>query len=187
MAIKNLKLVIEFEKLFEPIFADVLRTLRLAEEKACESADWHSGEASQLTGGLNKPSHSLETASNEDAFNGLKDRLKSSRKNAGITQEFLAFRAGTSQSVISQLESGLMNSTSFLPAIANVLGVDAYWLQTGHEDSAGVKINRVCLAPANSKVSKALISNFAELDINGNPKKTPISPLHKDMTYDNRR
>ncbi len=51
MAIKNLKLVIEVEKLFEPVFSDVLRALRLAEEKACESAYWHGNEASQLTGG----------------------------------------------------------------------------------------------------------------------------------------
>ncbi|MGQ1479761.1 hypothetical protein ACT4XN_15435 [Acinetobacter baumannii] len=51
MAIKNLKQVIEVEKLFEPVFADVLRTLRLAEEKACKSAYWHGAEASLLTGG----------------------------------------------------------------------------------------------------------------------------------------
>ncbi|BFM72051.1 hypothetical protein [Acinetobacter baumannii] len=50
MAIKNLKQVIEVEKLFESVFADVLRTLRLAEEKACESAYWHGAEASLLTG-----------------------------------------------------------------------------------------------------------------------------------------
>lgn len=149
MAIKNLKQVIEVEKLFEPVFADVFRTLRLAEEKACESAYWHGAEASQLTGGGKyqrtavKASKSLDTKPDGKPAKELKDRLKLSRKNAGITQEVLALSSGTNQSTISQLESGLMRSSTHIPAIAKVLGVDAHWLQTGREDSASVKINSV--------------------------------------------
>ncbi|OTL15713.1 XRE family transcriptional regulator [Acinetobacter nosocomialis] len=65
----------------------------------------------------------------------LKDRLKKARKEAGMTQKTLSMKAGVSQATVSQLESGLMNSSTHLPAIAKALNVDAFWLQTGEEDS----------------------------------------------------
>ncbi|QNT83161.1 helix-turn-helix transcriptional regulator [Acinetobacter baumannii] len=130
------------------------------------SQDYHNGELAQLTGGGKyqctavKASKSLDTKPDGKPAKELKDRLKLSRKNAGITQEVLALSSGTNQSTISQLESGLMRSSTHIPAIAKVLGVDAHWLQTGREDSASVKINQLCLAPANAAISKTLTEGF---------------------------
>ncbi|MCA4780280.1 LexA family transcriptional regulator [Acinetobacter towneri] len=63
----------------------------------------------------------------------LKDRLKLARKNAKKSQQAVADAIGVTQSAYSQLETGRVDSSSFLPAIAKFLGVDAYWLQTGKE------------------------------------------------------
>ncbi|RLL28850.1 helix-turn-helix transcriptional regulator [Acinetobacter cumulans] len=61
----------------------------------------------------------------------LKDRLKVARKNAYKSQLEVAEAIGVTQSAYSQLETGRVDSTSHLPAIAKFLGVDSYWLQTG--------------------------------------------------------
>lgn len=61
----------------------------------------------------------------------LKDRLKVARKNAHKSQLEVAEAIGVTQSAYSQLETGRVDSTSHLPAIAKFLGVDSYWLQTG--------------------------------------------------------
>ncbi|MCG2572273.1 helix-turn-helix domain-containing protein [Acinetobacter sp. ME22] len=61
----------------------------------------------------------------------LKDRLKQARKNAQKSQVDVVNAVGITQSAYSQLETGRVASSSFLPAIANFLGVDAYWLSTG--------------------------------------------------------
>lgn len=61
----------------------------------------------------------------------LKDRLKLARSLAKKSQNAVAEAAGVTQSVISQLETGLNDSSGFLPAIAKFLNVDAHWLQTG--------------------------------------------------------
>jgi len=61
----------------------------------------------------------------------LKDRLKEARKNAKKSQADVAEAIKITQSAYSQLETGRVDSSSHLPSIANFLGVDAYWLQTG--------------------------------------------------------
>jgi len=66
----------------------------------------------------------------------LKDRLKTARKNAKKSQLDVAEKIGITQSAYSQLETGRVDSSSHLAAIAKYLGVDAYWLQTGIEGSA---------------------------------------------------
>lgn len=68
----------------------------------------------------------------------LKDRLKEARKKAGKSQKDVVDAIGITQSALSQLETGRVDSSSHLPAIANFLGVDAYWLQTG-EYSVSIK------------------------------------------------
>lgn len=65
----------------------------------------------------------------------LKDRLKFARKKAGKSQLEVAEANNITQSAYSQLETGRVDSSSHLPAIARYLGVDAYWLQTGVENS----------------------------------------------------
>ena len=58
---------------------------------------------------------------------------------------------GITQSALSQLENGLVTSSSHLPSIAKYLGVDSYWLQTGIESSNNnfqiiiVKVMFLCL------------------------------------------
>ncbi|MDV2468870.1 S24 family peptidase [Acinetobacter chinensis] len=66
----------------------------------------------------------------------LKDRLKEARKNAKKSQADVANAIKITQSAYSQLETGRVDSSSHLPAIANFLGVDAYWLQTGIGESS---------------------------------------------------
>lgn len=66
----------------------------------------------------------------------LKDRLKQARKNARKSQSDVSEAIGITQSAYSQLETGRVDSSSHLPAIANFLGVDAFWLSTG-ESSEG--------------------------------------------------
>lgn len=61
----------------------------------------------------------------------LKNRLKVARKNARKSQLEVAEAIGITQSAYSQLETGRVDSSSHLPAIAKFLGVDSYWLQTG--------------------------------------------------------
>jgi len=61
----------------------------------------------------------------------LKDRLKEARKKAKKSQKDVVEAVGITQSALSQLETGVVNSSSHLPAIANYLGVNAFWLQTG--------------------------------------------------------
>jgi transcriptional regulator with XRE-family HTH domain len=58
-------------------------------------------------------------------------RLKQARKTAKMTQQMLANLSGVSQTRISGLESGLQSSSSFVPELANALGVDITWLKTG--------------------------------------------------------
>lgn len=70
----------------------------------------------------------------------LKDRLKIARKNAKKSQLDVADAIGITQSAYSQLETGRVDSSSHLPAIARFLGVDAYWLQTGLESNNLVPI-----------------------------------------------
>lgn len=60
-------------------------------------------------------------------------RLKQARKEAKKSQKDVVEAVGITQSALSQLENGLVMSSSHLPAIANFLGVDALWLQTGVE------------------------------------------------------
>lgn len=68
----------------------------------------------------------------------LKERLKSSRKHAGLTQAQVADTVGLTQATYSQLERGIVKSTSKIVEIANLLKVNPTWLATG-EGSMGNK------------------------------------------------
>lgn len=61
----------------------------------------------------------------------LKDRLKEARKLAKKTQAEVAEAVGMKQPSYQQLESGKANASTFLTLIAEFLGVEALWLQTG--------------------------------------------------------
>lgn len=61
----------------------------------------------------------------------LKERLKESRSKAKKTQAEVAEAVKISQPAYQALESGKNQKSAFLPLIAQVLGVDPYWLTTG--------------------------------------------------------
>lgn len=58
-------------------------------------------------------------------------RIKQLRKEAKLSQIELAERVGLKQSTISDLEVGKSTGTTYLAQIAQVLGVNALWLETG--------------------------------------------------------
>lgn len=58
-------------------------------------------------------------------------RIKERRNEMGISQQQLANAVGIQQSAISQLEKGSSQKTSYVAAIADKLGVNALWLETG--------------------------------------------------------
>ncbi len=58
-------------------------------------------------------------------------RLKQVRKERHLTQVELAARVGMKQSTLSDLELGKSAGTTNLAVVANVLGVNALWLETG--------------------------------------------------------
>lgn len=76
----------------------------------------------------------------------LKERLKESRKKAGKTQAEVAEAVKMSQPAYQALESGKNQKSSFLPQIAQFLGVDVIWLQNGEtkkNDSVVASLNKI--------------------------------------------
>ena len=61
----------------------------------------------------------------------LANRLRRTRREAGLTQEDLGNRAGTNQSVIQKIENGKSQRPRQVIGIAHVLGVNPAWLQFG--------------------------------------------------------
>lgn len=58
-------------------------------------------------------------------------RLKSCRKDKGVTQTVAAKAVGMSQTNLSELENDIYPTSSFVPVLANYYGVNALWLATG--------------------------------------------------------
>jgi transcriptional regulator with XRE-family HTH domain len=66
---------------------------------------------------------------------GLGNRMRAARKAANLTQVELADRVGCRQQLISQIERGKVDYTTFYNEFAQVLGVDPAWLITGKGSS----------------------------------------------------
>lgn len=95
----------------------------------------------------------------------LKDRLKKARKMAGKSQKDVVEAIGITQSALSQLETGLVNSSSHLPSIANFLGVNAYWLQTGNgemQDQAAPESSFGNVRPDTSPLRKIPVLDYVQ-------------------------
>jgi len=105
----------------------------------------------------------------------LKDRLKEARKRAKKSQKDVVAAVGITQSALSQLETGLVSSSSHLPSIAKFLGVDAYWLQTGEgqaeldptqsEHSINISPVQAKMAPVLSWVQAGIFTNVQSVDM----------------------
>jgi len=61
----------------------------------------------------------------------IADRLKAAREAAHLKQDELAMKAGVSQGTIGNIESGLRKRPRELIAIAEAVGVNPKWLETG--------------------------------------------------------
>lgn len=68
------------------------------------------------------------------AMNTLGTRIRSARKEAGLTQVELARKVHITQPTLSDLENGHTDSTSSLVELAMALGVRPEWLATGKGD-----------------------------------------------------
>ncbi|AMO58230.1 helix-turn-helix domain-containing protein [Endozoicomonas montiporae] len=73
----------------------------------------------------------------------LGERLKAVRKQRGLTQAALADRVGARQGNINDIESGRNKSSKYLLALADVLNVDARWLERGIGQIRGVGVDVV--------------------------------------------
>lgn len=99
----------------------------------------------------------------------LSDRLKKSRKNAGLTQSAIAQAVGITQPTYQALESGKVTKTSHLLEIARALKVNAHWLATGEGEMIGTQVAyKGALAdyePSTSTVE--LVETLKEMERNG--------------------
>lgn len=81
----------------------------------------------------NMPPAGLRPANAPD-LETLGARIRYMRKVLSISQTELAKRANITQPVISELESDKARTSGHTASIANVLGVNAYWLETGRDE-----------------------------------------------------
>ena len=63
----------------------------------------------------------------------LAARLRSLRRDANLTQEELAKRAGTNQSVIQKIENGRSEHPRCIIELAKALNINPAWLQFGEQ------------------------------------------------------
>jgi transcriptional regulator with XRE-family HTH domain len=63
--------------------------------------------------------------------NTLGQRIKKCRKECGLTQKQVQSRTGISQGNLSELENDEYPTSSFVPQLAQLFGVNALWLATG--------------------------------------------------------
>lgn len=94
----------------------------------------------------------------------LKDRLRLARKQAKKSQKELAEQVGVTQPTLSQLESGLITSSTRLPEISRLLGVDLYWLQTGKGEMHSKSSNNQQPDLSNVKVNGKKLHKIPVLD-----------------------
>lgn len=114
----------------------------------------------------------------------LKDRLKLARKNAKKSQKEVAEQVDITQPTLSQLESGLITSSTYLPAIARLLGVELYWLQTGKGEMSVGEANNNEYSNArilNNKSYKIPVLDFAQAGIFNSDAYSEVTP--KTETY----
>jgi transcriptional regulator with XRE-family HTH domain len=68
----------------------------------------------------------------------LSNRLRTSRRKVGLTQEKLADLAGTNQAVVQKIENGRSNFPRKIREIASALNVNPGWLLFGEGESNNI-------------------------------------------------
>lgn len=76
----------------------------------------------------------------------LAQRLVMARGETGLQQDEIARGARISQQSYSDLETGKSKSTVRIGSLARMLGVDAYWLETGEGDMRPQRIGEAPVA-----------------------------------------
>lgn len=61
----------------------------------------------------------------------LGDRFIAARKRANLSQQELALRLGCTQGLISKIERGDQNETALIVKVAQICGVNPFWLDSG--------------------------------------------------------
>ncbi|MEE6042393.1 XRE family transcriptional regulator [Avibacterium paragallinarum] len=101
----------------------------------------------------------------------LGQRLKTARKEAGLTQTQLAELIGVSQNAIQKIEAG--GDTKHTFALASALGINPIWLQTGN----GIMIG------SDSKISASQITNNVTYTEVHSDEKLPLAQYIKDKDH----
>lgn len=106
-------------------------------------------------------------------------RVKAARKKAGLTQKELAAKAGMKQSTLSELETGESAGTTSIASLANALGVNALWLETGDGPSTKGAVDDLVsqiakLTPAQRQVIKAVIASYTGGVVAGEPESQSV-------------
>lgn len=113
----------------------------------------------------------------------LKDRLKQARKAAGKTQLQVAEAVRMRQSSYSELETGKSNASTLLPSIANVLGVDAFWLQTGKNQKPYIVEKNKELNPLESPTKQYSLLAHDMLTVDVWDEETPLDDDEIEVPY----
>lgn len=75
----------------------------------------------------------------------LGQRLKQCRKDSGYKQAEVCARTGIKQGTLSELENDKYPTSSFVPQLAQLYGVDAMWLATGSGTKAKIKVSDIAM------------------------------------------
>ncbi|KJK14863.1 S24 family peptidase [Pseudomonas sp. 2(2015)] len=97
----------------------------------------------------------------------LKDRIKTARAHASLTQGQLAAKVGMDQTSISNLERGKSQGTSYMAQIASACGVSALWLAEGTGEMLSTDSNVITGPPIFSPARRIEIVGTAQLGNDG--------------------
>ncbi len=112
----------------------------------------------------------------------LKDRLKLARKSAKKSQKEVAEKVGITQPTLSQLENGIITSSTYLPDIARLLDVDLYWLQTGKGEMKNSQDNFENIRINGNKVYKIPVLDFVQAGLFNSGAYDGINPKGETFT-----
>ena len=98
----------------------------------------------------------------------MKERIKSARLSAGLSQKALADKIGISDAALSKIESGFNNpAKQTVIAISNALGVALHWLETGEGEmyvkSASQTLDAITARYNGSPTFRAMLDVYARL------------------------